>query len=217
MSITPSQVNVAVNGWVDSVQAFLSGLGTNPVTELLEGALLLVRRSLFNQTPTARSYECAKRADGELLGAINVIDPEGARVTYRLSEAPEFGTASIDANGNWAYTPGQDFVSDRFTVTVDDGGFNIFDPAAGSRTVIVRVGDTASAVQGFGDIPLYIQNDTGMALVNGYWGPRYQGSYNGLLSGRPDNFVLQPGDSVAYESEAHFLSSGEAYEVVMSW
>jgi hypothetical protein len=56
-----------------------------------------------------------------------------------------------------------------------------------------------------------------MALVNAYWGPRYQGTYNGLLSGPPDHFVLQPGDSVSYESEAHFLSSGEPYEVVMSW
>ncbi len=214
---TPQQANIAVNGWLDSVQTVLSRLGTNPVTDLLQGALLLVRRNLFDQTPTAKSYEYVMRANGQVLGAVNVIDPEGAQVKYTVTQAPTKGTATINADGTWTYTPGPDFVYDSFTVTVDDGGHNIFDPTAGSRTVTVRVGDDPNApVQGIGTIAKYIRNDTGVALINGYYGPRYQGTYNGIVSGPPDNFVLQPGDSAVYETEWNIFS-GDAYDVVMQW
>lgn len=86
--LTPQQASVAVNRWLDSVQKALSDLGINPVTNLLQGALLLVRRSLFNQTPTAKAYEYALRANGELVGGFKVVDPEGAAVKYRVSGAP---------------------------------------------------------------------------------------------------------------------------------
>lgn len=214
---SPQAANVAVNGWLDSVQGFLTGLGKNPITDLLQGALLLVRRNLFDQTPTAKSYEYALRSDGGLVGAFNVVDPEGATVTYKLTGEPTNGVATVNSDGTWTYAPGPDFVYDSFKVTVDDGGFNIFDPTAGRREVTVRVGtDPNAPVQGIGTISKYIRNDTGLELINAYYGPRYQGTYNGIVSGPPDNFVLQPGDYAVYETEWNIFS-GDAYDVVMEW
>ena len=44
-------ISVAVNGLFDSASNWLSGLPASPVTEFLEGALLLVRRTLVNLFP----------------------------------------------------------------------------------------------------------------------------------------------------------------------
>ena len=217
-AISPQQLNIAVNSWLDSVQQSLTGLGSNPLTDFLQGALLVVRRNLFNQTPTAKSYEYAVRATGQLVGGITVVDPEGATPTYQVTTAPQNGTAQIDSGGNWTYTPGPDFVFDSFTVLVNDGGFNIFDPTAGQRSVTVRVGnDPNGPVQSaLGPGSKYIYNETGIALVSGYYGPRIQGAYNGILAGPPDNFVLQPGDVAEYEVEWNIFS-GDPYDVVMEW
>ena len=210
-------MNIAVNSWLDSVQQSLTGLGSNPLTDFLQGALLVVRRNLFNQTPTAKSYEYAVRATGQLVGGITVVDPEGATPTYQVTTAPQNGTAQIDSGGNWTYTPGPDFVFDSFTVLVNDGGFNIFDPTAGQRSVTVRVGnDPNGPVQSFGKGYKILINHTGLALISGYYGPRIQGTYNGILAGPPDNFVMQPGDSVEY-TVVESVFGGDDYDVVMQW
>ena len=53
-AVTPAEaINAAVVDWFDSTSAWLATLPRGPLNEWASGALLLVRRGLFNQLPTA--------------------------------------------------------------------------------------------------------------------------------------------------------------------
>ncbi len=137
-------IDAAIDGWLGSVSSLLNRLGTNPAAEFLQGAFLLLRRGLFNQAPTAAPFESIIRANGRLEGTLGAADPEGATLTYALVSDPAYGTVQVDADGSWKYTPGDGFNgADAFTVRVDDGGFNIFNPFAGPKQVTVTVIDRA--------------------------------------------------------------------------
>ncbi len=47
------------------------------------GALLLVRRTLFNQEPTSRPLQYLETAGGQLVATLGVNDPDGDAVSYR--------------------------------------------------------------------------------------------------------------------------------------
>ncbi|MBJ7401317.1 Ig-like domain-containing protein [Mycolicibacterium sp.] len=106
---------------------------------------MLVRRSLFNQQPTVDPYQFLTRADGQLVGTLGSVDPEGSALSYSLSGAPEFGTVQLSSDGTWTYTPRADVApgtEDSFTVVISDGGgFNILKPATSALEVDVPVGD----------------------------------------------------------------------------
>jgi hypothetical protein len=119
---------------LDATQNWLSTLPANPVSELLEGALLLVRRTLFNQIPTIDPVQIKTTVSGQILGTLGAVDPEGDALTYSLTEAPKLGTVQVSSDGTYTYTPGADFSEgDSFSVAVNDGGFNILDPLGNWR------------------------------------------------------------------------------------
>ncbi|MGB6106420.1 MAG: hypothetical protein WBF86_01150, partial [Mycobacterium sp.] len=63
----PQLANAAVVDWFDSTAAWLATLPSGPLNELASGALLLVRRSLFNQLPTAgNSVQLATNRVGQV-------------------------------------------------------------------------------------------------------------------------------------------------------
>ncbi len=128
-------LNSAITGLFDAAANWLSGLPANPISEVLSGALLLLRRNLFDQAPTAAPVQTTPyRSHGEILGTLGAADAEGDPLTYEVIEAPEFGTVVVDAAGHYTYTPGPDFAGsltpDTFTVRITDanGGFNLLDP-----------------------------------------------------------------------------------------
>ncbi len=139
-------VNTAAARWFDSVGSWLSTL-PRPLNELLSGALLLVRRTLFNQLPTAQPFRYLTSVSGDRVGTLRVRDPEGDPVTYRLLQAPLSGTVEIADDGTWIYTPGTgDAASDEFRVAVGNPGFNLLDPFSSRVTeVTVQVGNSANA------------------------------------------------------------------------
>ena len=159
-AVNPAEaINAAVVDWFDSTSAWLATLPRGPLNEWASGALLLVRRGLFNQQPTADPYQFLTRANGQLVGTVGSVDPEGSTLRYSLTSAPEFGTVQLASDGTWTYTPGADVApgtADSFTVVVSDGGgFNIFNPAASPPEVEVVVGDfsqriTSDALKGSG-------------------------------------------------------------------
>lgn len=210
-------LNTAVTRWFDDTASWLGGLPATPVSEFLSGALLLVRRTLFNQLPSVSPYHFATRESGAIVGSVGALDPEGDELSYVLSQAPSHGTVDITSDGIYTYTPGPDWdgLYDSFAITVQDRGFNVLDPF-GTRSTETVVEVPYWSLGGIGTITKRIKNDTGMPLVVSYYGPRYQGSYNGIVSGPPDNFVLQPGDHASYETEWNIFS-GDAYDVVMQW
>jgi hypothetical protein len=135
-AIKPAQaINAAVVGWFDATSAWLGTLPGGPLNELVSGALLMVRRSLFNQLPTADPYRYLTTVTGDLVGTLGARDPEADALTYRLTTIPQYGTVQIGPDGTYTYTPGLDYAGDDvFTVAVTDSGFNLFNPLR-SRTV----------------------------------------------------------------------------------
>ena len=130
-----TQVNAAVTNWFDASANWLAtGLPGGPASDLLQGALLLVRRTLFNQIPTIDPVQIKTTVSGQILGTLGAVDPEGDALTYSLTEAPKLGTVQVSPDGTYIYTPGADFSEgDSFSVAVNDGGFNILDPLGNWR------------------------------------------------------------------------------------
>ncbi|WP_409522518.1 Ig-like domain-containing protein [Nitrincola sp. MINF-07-Sa-05] len=60
--------------------------------------------------------------DTDITGTLTATDDDGLAATpFTVTSLPNNGTASIDANGNWTYTPDDDWHgADSFTVTVTD-------------------------------------------------------------------------------------------------
>ncbi|MEE6131985.1 tandem-95 repeat protein [Priestia sp. GS2] len=75
-------------------------------------------------------------------GDVAVNDPEGNIVSYQISVAPLNGTAVINQDGTFTYTPNPDFVGeDVFNVVVTDGN-----GTQGIGTVVVTVLASSSAI-----------------------------------------------------------------------
>ena len=58
-------------------------------------------------------------------GNLNASGPDGAPLTYTVTQKPAQGSVVINPDGSYTYTPNKDLAltggSDQFTVTVDDG------------------------------------------------------------------------------------------------
>ncbi len=133
--------NAAVISTFDTIDTILALFPANPFSDFVSGSLLLVRRNWLSQAPTADPYQFAIKASGQLVGTLGAVDPAGAALTYTLKKAPTYGSVTVGADGIWTYTPGPDFAygqPESFTVTVGNGGYNIFMPT--DRDVTVPVG-----------------------------------------------------------------------------
>jgi len=141
-------LNAGVVGFFDSVSRLLSSLPSGLLGDFLSGALLLVRRTLFDQAPTADPVQMTTNSLGQIQGDLGARDPEGDPVRFEVVEAARFGTVEISEDGQYAYTPGPDFLGeDSFIVEVTDtnGGFNLLGQAEGRSSYIeVRLPDQAS-------------------------------------------------------------------------
>lgn len=193
-----ASLDVAVAAFFDNADEWLSGLPGGPVTDFLEGALLLVRRSLFNRTPTAAPYSYLTTGSGQIVGTLGGADAEGDALSYSLARTPDYGTVQIGPDGTYTYTPGPNYAGgDVFTVEVRDGGFNILDPF-GSRTTQVTVAvPYAGPVRGYTN-GWDVRNSTGDAvtLTSLFTEPGYEDAIDGAP---PIGTVLQPGDSAHFE------------------
>jgi len=124
-----------------------------PIQELFEGALLLVRRTFFNQAPMVSPVQLTGQGEGPITGTIGAVDPEGDPLTYSITTDPRYGTAVIDAAGTYTYTPGPGFSgTDSFIATATDSGagINLFDLLRAPGTagnVAVNQGAQAAVVQ----------------------------------------------------------------------
>lgn len=125
----------------------------SPLQAFLEGAALLVRRTLFNEAPTVSPEQTTGQVDGPISGAIGAVDPEDDPIVYSVSQAPTYGTVTVDPDGAYTYSPGPDFTgTDTFTVTATDTGFHInlldiFRAPGTDANVIVRQGVTSPQIQ----------------------------------------------------------------------
>ena len=199
-----TQVNAAVTNWFDASANWLAtGLPGGPASDLLQGALLLVRRTLFNQIPTIDPVQIKTTVSGQILGTLGAVDPEGDALTYSLTEAPKLGTVQVSPDGTYIYTPGADFSEgDSFSVAVNDGGFNILDPLGNWRPAQATVevlGAPGGPPEGVVAKPLIsrtftVTNLTGSALSL----QRRWGDSKNLVSAPPVGTIFQPGESATF-------------------
>ncbi|BBX05823.1 hypothetical protein MAIC_06260 [Mycolicibacterium aichiense] len=104
----------------------LTGL-VGSVQGLFEGAALLVRRTFFNEAPKVTPVQLTGEVTGPITGKIGATDPEGDRLVYKVTQQGHYGTVSVDAAGNYTYTPndpGSNIV-DSFVVSATDTGTHI--------------------------------------------------------------------------------------------
>lgn len=136
----------------DSVTDLLSG-ALAPIQAFIEGAFLLVRRTLFNEAPTVAPVQLTGQVAGPITGTIGAVDPEGDEITYSLTAAPVFGTVTLASDGTYTYTPGDGFAgTDTFTVAAADSGLhiNLVNPFRAAYTLgnaVVTQGLTGPRIQ----------------------------------------------------------------------
>ncbi len=171
------KATAAVPGWIQkiddlnqsAVRTIFNGLvnwaSTLPVTSVttwLEGGLLMVRKSLFNQTASVSAYQSVNHPE-LVTGKIDVIDPEGDAYTIGVSGGPSHGTVTLaptdQANGigttKYTYIPGSGYTgADQFVVKVSPTTptFNLLHPfgALNDRYYTVAVGDAAVSATALG-------------------------------------------------------------------
>ncbi len=120
-----------------------------PVESFIEGVVLLIRRTFFNQPPTVAPVQTTGQITGPITGTIGAVDPEGDPITYTVTSGPNFGTVEVSTDGTYLYTPGGTFAGlDTFTVAATDTGFHInlldpFRPASTLANAVVEQGRAA--------------------------------------------------------------------------
>ena len=196
--------NAQINSAFDALANQLSGLPQGPVADFLGGALLIVRRTLFNQAPTAAPAEYVQNSTA-ILGTIGASDVEGDRIVYTVVEAPTYAAIDITEDGDWTYTPlGFDSVggTDSFTVRVTDTGPHLHLLGPSATTIVVPV--TIAGVQNAISLTnrFSVRNNTSKPLY-----------YRRLESGELENggpqvgTEVQPGDYFDFEVVKRYWSS----------
>lgn len=104
---------------------------TDPVTAFFSGVAALFN----NQTPRLTPAQSSQAADGVISGQLNAVDPDSPYLSYAVTANPTRGSAVINADGTYTYTPnpsmapamGAAAMTDTFRVTVSDApsGFAI--------------------------------------------------------------------------------------------
>lgn len=208
-----------VDTFFDTLTQWSSSLPANPISDYLSGALLLVRRSLFDEVATTDPSSAVLRANGLGAGSLNPVDPMGEVLTYTVTDAPAHGSVQINTDGSYVYTPDNGYTgTDSFTVNVDDPGFDLFDPLAPRvRAVTVGVAVTSDptptlfGLTGTGlsqnrtVVPYTIYNMTGKAVY-------VQSITDPGLTGRPSGL---PTDAIAATSQpvGSFWAPGDSMQI----
>ncbi len=161
---------------LNSIENWLADLPTGGFTTYLQGALLMMRKSLFNVAPRVTpSRQTTSQLDGTIRGNIGAIDLEGDELTYSVVAGPHLGTVEVAANGGYVYTPGADYAgSDSFIVTIapEKRTLNLLNLGSdGSREVTIQVG-AATGVGAPGqssvdhaDVAVYLPSGAGHITV----------------------------------------------------
>lgn len=184
----------AVTNFIDLVGAWLSWLPANPVTDLLQGAWLFLRRTIFDQAPTLNPVQTTGQTSGPITGSIGAVDPEGDPIKYRVVQAPLHGSVTISPSGTYRYTPASDFHgSDIFTVAATD---------TGSQLNVLDLGRQAST-----EANVWVQQGTATDLLRfkftygtgvQYWSPQAKTALEWAAGALSTYFVVTSPTTIVY-------------------
>ncbi|MEZ9659795.1 Ig-like domain-containing protein, partial [Vibrio sp. 10N.261.52.F3] len=89
-----------------------------------------------NDAPIGNDLSVTTDEDTPVSGTLNATDTDGDSLTFSKGTDPSNGSVVVDENGNWTYTPDENYNgSDSFTVVVSDGN-------GGTDTITVDIGVT---------------------------------------------------------------------------
>ncbi|MDD1827853.1 Ig-like domain-containing protein, partial [Photobacterium sp. ZSDE20] len=89
-----------------------------------------------NDAPVGNDVSVTTDEDTPVSGTLNATDADGDSLTFTKDTDPSNGSVVVDENGNWTYTPDENYNgSDSFTVVISDG-------EGGTDIVTVNVGVT---------------------------------------------------------------------------
>ncbi|MEZ9187081.1 Ig-like domain-containing protein, partial [Vibrio splendidus] len=89
-----------------------------------------------NDLPVGEDVSVTTDEDTPVSGSLTATDADNDQLTFSKGTEPSNGSLVVDENGNWTYTPNDDYNgSDSFTVIVSDG-------QGGADTLTVIVGVT---------------------------------------------------------------------------
>ncbi|WP_409250888.1 Ig-like domain-containing protein [Bacillus sp. SCS-153A] len=111
---TPDADYVGTDSFTITVSDGKGGLATTTVEITVNGA---------NKAPTVQAkYEEVTNVNTGVSGQVVAEDLDGDALTYSKESGPAFGTATVNEDGTWTYTPDADYVgTDSFTITISDG------------------------------------------------------------------------------------------------
>ncbi|MCC4819925.1 tandem-95 repeat protein, partial [Vibrio lentus] len=90
----------------------------------------------INDSPVGEDVSVTTDEDTPVSGSLTAADADNDQLTFSKGTEPSNGSVIVDENGNWTYTPDENYNgSDSFTVVVDDG-------KGGTDTITVDVGVT---------------------------------------------------------------------------
>ena len=139
LSAAPAAPRVTVKSMVTDVLTWigLAPLATDlpipetPVSAMIQSLWLGVRELQYyfnNQRPTAAPTLSGQGLGGTIAGGLNATDYDDATLTYNVVSGPKRGTLTVDAQGNFTYTPNAAVAAgggtDTFTISVDDNAGN---------------------------------------------------------------------------------------------
>lgn len=181
-----------------------------------QGKVSFTVTSVNDAPVTASPVAVSTDEDTQLIGQITVTDADGDVLTYEVGTGAQHGTVSVNAQGQYTYTPGANFNgSDSFVIRVSDGiappvdaVVNVAVNAVNDLPVVLSpvTGQTAEDTQLTGQISATdVDGDTLTYQVG--TGPQHgtvtidaQGNYtytpDANFNGN-DNFVIKVGDGTA--------------------
>ncbi|WP_286291705.1 cadherin domain-containing protein [Vibrio apostichopi] len=115
----------------------------------------------INDSPVGDDVSVTTDEDTPVSGSLNATDADNDQLTFSKGTEPENGSVVVDENGNWTYTPNENYNgSDSFTVVVNDG-------QGGTDTITVDVGVTPVNDQSSFDAQTvtYAENQVADAVV----------------------------------------------------
>ncbi|WP_159739168.1 Ig-like domain-containing protein, partial [Vibrio atypicus] len=113
-------------GGTDTITVNIGVTPVNDDPEIVDG----------NGAPLGDDISVETPEDTPVSGTLNATDVDGDDLTFSKATDPQNGSVTVDADGNWTYTPNDDYNgSDSFTVVVSDG-------QGGTDTITVNIGVT---------------------------------------------------------------------------
>ncbi|QDQ26773.1 Ig-like domain-containing protein [Chitinimonas arctica] len=101
-----------------------------------------------NRNPLGDDISVTTPEDTPVGGTLQATDADGDTLSFGKNSEPSHGTAQVNPDGSWTYTPGPNYNgADSFTVKVDDG-------KGGTDTLTIQIGVTP-----VNDAPVFVDGN----------------------------------------------------------